>query len=83
MMFEFILGISAFVIFISMIRTHHFVKSLFLSAFQGITAIFAVNFIGELISVHIPFNWFSIGVSAVGGLPGIIFLLVNNVVTVL
>lgn len=79
-MFEFILGISAIIILFSMIRTHHFVKSLFLSVMQGVTAMFAVNFIGDLISVHIQMNWFSLSVGAVGGLPGIIFLLVNDII---
>lgn len=78
-MFYFILVISAIIIMISMFRTHHFIKSSFLSAFQGITAIFAVNFIGEMISVHIPMNWFSLSVGVIGGLPGIICLLLNDI----
>lgn len=79
-MFYLILVISGITIFVSMLRSHHFVKSLFLSTFQGICALFAVNFIGEMISVHIPMNWFSFAVGAVGGLPGIIFLLINDVI---
>lgn len=71
--------ISAIIILISMLCTHHFVKSLFLSAFQGITALFAVNFIGEMISVHIPLNWFSLSFGVIGGLPGIIYLLLNDI----
>ena len=79
-MFEFVLIISAIIIVFSMIKSHHFFKSLFLSAFQGIIAVFAVNFIGDLINVHIMVNWFSIAVSAAGGLPGVIFLLVNDMI---
>ena len=79
-MFNLILVISGIAILVSMLRSHHFVKSLFLSAFQGITALFAVNFIGEMISVHISMNWFSLTIGAVGGLPGIILLLINDVI---
>lgn len=78
-MFYFILVISAIIILISMLRSHHFVKSMFLSVFQGITAMFAVNFIGEMINVHIPMNWFSLSIGTIGGLPGIIFLLINDI----
>lgn len=79
-MFYFVLVISAIIILISMLRTQHFIKSFFLSAFQGLTAMFAVNFIGEMISVHIPMNWFSLSVGAIGGLPGIIYLLINDII---
>lgn len=82
-MFILVLVISALIILISMLRTKHFVKSLFLSTFQGLTALFAINLIGDIISIHIPFNWFSATVGAVGGLPGVIFLLVNDMVSVL
>ena len=80
-MFEFVLIISAIIIVFSMIKSHHFFKVLFLSAFQGIIAVFAVNFIGDIINVHIMVNWFSIAVSAAGGLPGVIFLLVNDMIS--
>lgn len=79
-MFEIILVISAVIVFFFLIRSHHFFKSLFLSAFQGIIALFAVNFIGDIIGIHLMINWYSLGVSMIGGLPGVIFLLVNDIV---
>lgn len=68
------------VIFFSMYKTHHFVKSIILSVLQGGAALFAVNFIGSFIDVHIPLNWFSIAVSGAGGLPGVIMLLVSEII---
>lgn len=82
-MFISVLVISAMIILISMFRTKHFFKSLFLSIFQGVTTLFAINLIGDIINVHVPLNWFSATVGAVGGLPGVIFLLVNDVVSVI
>ena len=79
-MFEIILVISAVIVFFTLIRSHHFFKALFLSAFQGIIAIFAVNFIGDIINIHLMINWYSLSVSMIGGLPGVIFLLVNDIV---
>lgn len=82
-MFIFILVISAVIILGTMFSTHHFVKSILLSAFYGLVALFAVNLIGDFINVHIALNWFSFGISAAGGLPGVIFLLINDVISVL
>lgn len=78
-MFVFIMVVCTALVFFSMYKSHHFFRCVLLSVFQGLTALFAVNFVGEFISVHLPFNWFSIGVGAVGGLPGIIFLLICDI----
>ena len=67
-------------IFLSMYKTRHFFKALILSVLQGGAALFAVNFIGSFIDVHIPLNWFSMAVSGAGGLPGVILLLVSEVI---
>ena len=82
-MYIFIMTLCGCVILFSMIKSGSFFKSLLLSAIQGITAVFAVNLIGEFIGVHIAVNAFSGLVSAVAGLPGVIFLLVSNICTVL
>lgn len=82
-MFIVILVISALIILGAMFFTHHLVKSIMLSSFQGIVALFAVNLIGDFINVHIALNWFSFVISTVGGLPGVIFLLINDVMSAL
>ena len=48
---------------------------IFLTAVQGICAFFAVNLIGSLCHVHVNLNPFSLAVSAFGGTPGVVFLL--------
>lgn len=70
--------VSSILIFFAMYKSGHIVKSAFLSLLQGLSALFAVNFAGGFISVHLPLNFFSIVTSAVGGLPGVIFLLVYD-----
>ena len=79
-MYIFILLVSLLIIIISIIKSHHFFGSLFLSALQGIIALFAVNFAGGFIALHLNVNVFSLLVSAFGGLPGVIFLVVNDIV---
>ncbi len=78
-MYIFIMSVCCAVILFAMYKTHRFFRSLFLSALQGTVSLFAVNFIGEFIGVHIAFNWFSLLAGAVGGLPGIIFLLISDI----
>ena len=80
-MYTFVLIVCLLVILISFIKSRHFFSSLFLSALQGIIALFAVNFTGGFIALHLNVNLFSLFVSAFGGLPGVIFLVVSDIVS--
>ena len=79
-MYIFIVGISGFIILLSMFKSHHFFKNLIMSSMQGIVALFSVNFIGDMFEFHIAYNWFSVFVSAVGSLPGVIFLVFSDMI---
>lgn len=68
-------GIYVLVIIISMIKSKRFFTVLFSTVLQGVCALFAVNFIGNFISVHIPINIYTLGLSSIGGLSGVITLL--------
>lgn len=78
-MYIFILIVCFVVIISALFSSKHFIKSFLLSALQGLSALFAVNFIGDFIGVHLALNWFSAAVSAAGGLPGVIFLLISDI----
>lgn len=82
-MYIFIMTLCGCVILVSMLKTHRLFRSLVLSAVQGAAAVFAVNFIGEFTGLHISLNWFSAAVSSIGGLPGVIFLVMNNLFALL
>ena len=71
---------SFIIIFIVMIKSHHVAKAVIFSLLQGLTALFAVNFIGGFIGVHIPVNLFSLGTAAIGGVSGSIFLLITEII---
>lgn len=73
--FYFILIFSGVLILFSMLRTKRFFAALILSVLQGIIAFFATNFVGGFFGVHIPMNWYSLSVAAVGGTPGVVLLL--------
>ena len=73
--FYFILIFFFFFILFSMLRTKRFFAALLLSVLQGIVAFFAANFVGGFFGVHIPMNWYSLSVAAVGGTPGVVLLL--------
>ena len=55
-------------------------RSLLSSAVQGILALALVNLTGALTGVTLSVNAASLGVAALGGIPGIIGMLMMNIV---
>lgn len=53
-------------------------RSFFLSALQGIAALFAVNLSGMITGVTLALNYWTAGMSALLGLPGVICMLMMN-----
>lgn len=82
-MYIFIMTLCGLVILVSMLKTHRLFRTMLLSVIQGMTAMLAVNFAGEFTGIHIPLNLFSVSVSAIGGLPGVIFLVVSNLLSIM
>lgn len=74
-----IFSIYIFVIFISHIKSKRFFLSIFLTVLQGLCSLFAVNLLGNYISIHIPVNYWTLGVSSVGGISGVIMMLLCDV----
>lgn len=62
------------VIVIAFIKSKRFFTAFLLTALQGVCALFAVNLIGQYIMVHIPVNAWTLGVSSVGGVSGVIMM---------
>lgn len=69
-----VMAISVTIIFITMLKTKRFLAAVFLSILQGIGALFAANFIGSFVDVHIAINPFTLAVGAIGGIPGVTLL---------
>lgn len=82
-MLKIVTAAAGMVILFAMIKSKHIVKSLLLSSLQGLAALFAVNLVGEFIGIRLAVNWFSLAVSAVGGLPGVIFMLLCRIITLI
>ena len=74
-----IFSIYAIIVFITYIKSKKFFTALLLTAMQGICALFAVNFIGKFIDVHIPVNYWTLGLSSVGGVSGVILMLLCDI----
>ena len=62
-------------ILITIFKTKRFFTTMFLTVLQGICGLFAVNLLGQYIAIHIPVNGWTIGVSSIGGLSGVIMML--------
>ncbi len=74
-----IFSICFLAVFITMIKSKRFFRVLFLNMLQGICALFAVNLLGQYISIHLPINGWTVGVSSIGGISGVIMMLLCDV----
>lgn len=74
-----ILGLAGLIVLISMVKTGRFFSALLLTALQGIAALFAADFTGSFIGVNLSINGFTLALSALGGIPAVIFLLISGV----
>ena len=82
---SFNVGMLTAVLFASLIiiltvsfKSKHFFTSIFLSAFSGLGGLFAVHVLSWFTPLSLPVNLFTALVSAVGGIPGVIGLLVTS-----
>ncbi len=73
------LAIYILILLLTMIKTKKFFKVIILSALQGICVLFAINLFGEFIQIHIPVNSWTIGISSIGGISGVIMLLLCDI----
>ena len=74
-----IFSVYSIIIFITYIKSKRFFKAFFLTALQGICALFAVNFIGKFVTVHLPVNFWTLGISSIGGVSAVIMMLLCDI----
>lgn len=67
------------IILITMLHSKHFFKCIFLSALSGIAALFAVNLLAGFTDFEVAVNPVTLGISALGGTPAVIMLLVSRI----
>lgn len=74
-----IFSVYLFIVLITYIKSKRFFTAMILTALQGLCALFAVNFIGGFLAVHIPVNGWTMGLSSVGGVSGVIMILLCDI----
>lgn len=75
-----VLAAAGVIILLTMLKCGRFFSAFFLTALQGIIALLAANLAGGFIGIHIAMNWYSIGISVLGGTPAVILLLLADTV---
>ena len=60
--------------------TKKFFKTIFLTGFIGIGLLILIRLFGSYIGVFIPINIYTVTVSGLAGLPGVILLLLFNII---
>lgn len=61
-----------------MLRSNRFFHCLIISAVSGCAALFAINLLSDFLGFSIMINPTSLAVSAIGGLPGVVLLLISR-----
>ncbi len=70
--------VSAVVMLCVFAKSRHFFRCLFLSALSGIGSLFAVNVLSQMTGIFIGINEITLTVSALGGIPSVILMLVTR-----
>lgn len=76
-------AIGCLIIIVSAFKTKRLFSCIFLSALQGIAAIFAVNASGLITGLHLPLNGYTIASSVIGGTPAVIGMVVMEIIFLL
>lgn len=71
--------LSGIIILAVILRNEKPFKNIFLSLFSGVGSLFAVNIASAITAVSLPVNTLTLSVSAVGGIPGVVLLLISDV----
>ena len=71
--------LSGIIILAVTLRNEKPFKNIFLSLFSGVGSLFAVNIASAITAVSLPINTLTLSVSAVGGIPGVVLLLISDV----
>ncbi|MBQ7861050.1 MAG: pro-sigmaK processing inhibitor BofA family protein [Clostridia bacterium] len=71
--------ISAIIILAASLKSKKFLKSVILSALSGLSGLFAVHVLSWFTPLTLPVNLFTVSVSAVSGIPGVIGLLITAI----
>ena len=61
-------------------KSKHFFSSVFLTAVSGTGALFAVNMLSSVTGVSIALNYITLSVSAFLGMPGVISLVISQII---
>ena len=72
--------VCALIVLSAMKRSGHFIKSLFVSALEGIAALFAVNAAGTFTGVMLSVNWLTLSSGVIFGIPGIAANIIAQVI---
>lgn len=77
------LGAVALLIFIVLLRTGHFVRTLFFSALTGNAALLAIGWGGAFTGITLLPNIFTVGVATILGIPGVLSMLLLRLIFLL
>ena len=75
-----ILCVFALCLLFFAIKSHKFFKTLLFNAFLGLCVLAIIDLTGKFSGMYIPLNWYSVGGSAVFGIPAVCFFLLMQII---
>ncbi len=75
-----VLSVTALILIVFFIKSRKPIKSLVLNAFSGIISLILINVTTSFTGIHIPVNWWSVTACAGLGLPGVIGLILLQII---
>lgn len=69
---------AALAVLLMMMRSKRLLRNLLLTVLSGVAALYAVNVLGLLTGTRLSINFLTLGVSAIGGAPGVVGLLLAD-----
>ena len=70
----------ALAILFFMIKSHKLWRMLVFNAFLGLCVLSIINLTGKLTGLYVPINWYSVGGTAVFGIPMVSLLLILQII---
>ena len=77
-----LLLIYGFIYLILSVKTCKPFKTMFLFAFLGVVSLLIINLTAKYTGINLQVNEYTVGISGIFGLPGVIFLLIINMIFV-
>ncbi|MBR2040094.1 MAG: pro-sigmaK processing inhibitor BofA family protein [Clostridia bacterium] len=74
-----IFSVFALAVLFFMVKSHKLFRTLIFNAFLGLCVLAIIDLTSKMTGLYIPINWYSVGGTAIFGIPAVCLLLVLQI----